>query len=266
MSNYIHIPAGKYLQGSRKTREQLSDLIGGDADAFELFPAREITIANAFEMSAYEVTVGEWRRFVAATGYVTSAERLGGAYGAKLHVHEFTPGLSWRDPGFEQTELHPVACATYEDACAYCLWLSNETGRAYRLPSDAEWEYACRAGVETEYTWGDRPGDGQGYINAADLDGSVDGGAWRSAFPFTTGYRGTSPVGTFKPNAWGLYDMLGNVWEWCSDELPDDGRGKTRVVRGGSWRTPPLRCRCAFRNPDRPAAPFVCHGIRLVRE
>lgn len=264
MTDFIRIPAGRYIQGSPKSREELGALFDADPNAFELFPRREVEIARSFYLSAYLVTVGEFRRFIESTGYVTSAERLGGAYGAKARVRDFTEGLNWRGPGFAQTEEHPAACVTFIDACEYCQWLSAETGRAYRLPTEDEWEYACRAGVDTEFFWGDRPEDGTGCVNAADLDGTPEGAPWRSAFPFSTGYIGTSPVGAFKPNAFGLYDMLGNLWEWCSDALPEDGRGKTRVVRGGSWRTPPQRCRCSFRNPDRPDVPFVCHGIRLA--
>lgn len=265
-TSFVLTPPGEFVQGSPLSREQLAAKYGGSAERYQEFPLRRVRIARAFELRSTLVTVGEFRQFVLDSGYQTSADLLGGAYGARLHVWDFTPGLNWESPGFEQRDDHPVACVTWVDACAYCQWLGEREGRVYRLPSEDEWEYACRAGSASEYFWGDSPALGREYLNAADLAGSVSGEPWSSAFPFDAGYRGTSPVASFKPNAWGFYDMLGNVWEWCSDVLPDQGRGKTRVVRGGSWRTPPVRCRCAFSNPDAPDIPFVCHGLRLARD
>lgn len=162
---------------------------------------------------------------------------------------------------------------------AFCEWLSNREGRRYRLPTEAEWEYCCRAGSQTTYPWGNNPDDGGGFANCWDLTA-------HKAFPelddkffnWSDGYIYTSPVGRFKPNAWGLYDMVGNAKQWCSDNwgiypagdavdpqgpAVDIGGGHSHVVRGGSWWYPPLMCRCASR--FLPPTDDTCEdGFRVV--
>ncbi len=264
--NYLLIPSGEYDQGSPKTPEELYAKYGGAVQWYEDVPFRRVKIERPFFLSKFPVTVGEFSAFADATGYKTNAEQFGGAYGSHKNVWFYEMGLNWRRPGFPQTARHPVACVSAVDAEAYIAWLNETTGEKYRLPSEAEWEYACRAGSQSEFFWGDDLEDGAPYLNGADEAGTSDGETWFMKFPFNNGYAGTSPVGKFLPNAFGLYDMLGNVWEWCSDVFPPDKKGKTRVVRGGSWRTPPQRCRCAFRNPDQADAVFVSHGFRLAKD
>jgi formylglycine-generating enzyme required for sulfatase activity len=145
---------------------------------------------------------------------------------------EEVEGLNWRKPGFDQQSTHPVTCVSWDDATAFCQWLSREDGRTYRLPTEAEWEYACRAGTDTLFFWGDDPDAGEGYLNAADETGTPDGRSWTHKFNFKDGYAATSPVGRFKPNAFGLHDMLGNVWEWCSDWYAAMRRRRWTIPRG----------------------------------
>ena len=156
----------------------------------------------------------------------------------------------WRHPPFPQTDRHPVVNVSWNDAKAYVAWLSQTTERQYRLPSEAEWEYAARAGTATARYWGDRTRDACRYANVDDTAHGCEGG-----------YGRTMPVGSFEHNRFGLYDMLGNVWEWTEDcwngnydGAPADGspwlRGNCsrRVMRGGSWGLDPKRIRSANRN------------------
>jgi formylglycine-generating enzyme required for sulfatase activity len=150
---------------------------------------------------------------------------------------------------------------SWNDAQAFCTWLAKRTGRTIRLPTEAQWEYACRAGSTTHWSWGDDPAGGKGKCNAADKTGKARFRRWR-VFNWADGHVFTCPVGTYQPNAFGLYDMHGNVWEWCRDwyrrsyasagQTDPKGRyadrsGPPRVVRGGSWMSTPGRCRSASR-------------------
>ncbi len=171
--------------GGVDARPQPGDVFRDCAECPELVVLADGRLA----LGRYEVTVGEYRAFASATG--------GGA-------DDCLSGGSWRDPGFEQTDRHPVTCVSWDDAQAYVSWLSRRTGAAYRLPSEAEWERAAA---------GSQPGcDRLGRGTRPD---------------------GTCPVGSYGTNAAGLSDMVGNLWEWTSDCWEGDcGR---RVVRGGSW-------------------------------
>ena len=169
------------------------------------------------------------------------------------------PGKNWRKPGFEQGGPHPVTCVSWNDAMAYGQWLSDQTGQRYRLPTEAEWEYAARAGTPTAYYWGNNPSEGCAYANGADQTAKQQLPPDWTVMECRDGYVYTAPVGRFRANAFGLYDMSGNVWEWtCSgyDEgyggaeqrcVSDAGSGGPRVLRGGSWFTLPRRLRAAAR-------------------
>ncbi len=219
-------------------------------------PGHQVTLTHDFWMGRTEVTRGQFAAFVAATKCVTTAEQDASA-------------SIWRAPGFVQTDEHPVVCVSWDDAVAFCAWLTTREGAAgrlpaglvYRLPTEAEWEYACRAGTTTKYAWGDNWRDGRGWGNFAPrctarrfpgqawLEREGPSWLWRR-FPwllyYDDGYAQTAPVGRFRANAWGLYDVHGNVWEWCADwdgahgrEVQKDPKGpKTgscRVSRGRSW-------------------------------
>jgi formylglycine-generating enzyme required for sulfatase activity len=206
--NMVEIPAGSFHMGD----------LSGNGDNDEL-PVHEVRFARPFALGVYAVTFDEYDRFAQATGHDLPKDR----------------GLG--------RGRRPVIYVSWDDAMAYCQWLSVQTGQTYRLPSEAEWEYACRAGTTTEYWWGDSIGH-----NNANYDGCGS-------------QCGTTPVGSFAPNPWGLHDMHGNVFEWCEDcwndsyrGAPSDGSAWTsgdcdrRVMRGGSWSNDEQSVRAAYRN------------------
>lgn len=269
-----HIPAGSFLMGST------------DADPTadpEEFPQHEVTIGKSFEIGVTEVTLGQFRRFMVDTGYVTEAEEdpLGGwVIQPTTREPKQVKGANWRACGFEQDDDHPVILVSWVDAEEFCAWLSRKEGRTYRLPTEAEWEYACRAGTTTRYWFGDDP---SGLVEVANVaDQSLRGvvakmpslAPWRDGFPFT------APVGQFRPNPAGLQDVYGNVWEWCADwhdpeyyarspkknpKGPDSG--EMRVIRGGGWYDGPARQRSAQRAWFFPVFRYCqLSGFRVVRE
>ena len=202
-----------------------------------------------FYLGTTEVTRGQFRRFVDEAGYKTEAEKDGkGGWRANLADH-----------GFEQTDEHPVVNVSWNDAVAFAAWLSRKEGQTYRLPTEAEWEYACRAGTTTRYSSGDDP---EGLAAVAKL--------WQ--------WKGTAPVGRYNPNAWGLFDMHGNVWEWCADgyaadyykgspvdDPPGAAGSSDRVFRGGSWNGEPRYARSASRDGLAPESRSGGLGFRLAR-
>ena len=255
----VRVPAGKFVMGSFESEKW---------HEHREAPRHEVTITRDFHMGRCEVTRGQFAAFVKDTQYKTQAEREGWAYAWDGKKWAKVKGASWRKVGFEQTDDHPVVCVGFHDAVAFCKWLGAKTKQSVRLPTEAEWEYACRAGSEEAFSWGGDYKDGEGRCNAADLTGKKKFRGWKT-FRWEDGYVFTSPVGHYKPNAFGLHDMHGNVWEWCSDWFaenyknagkvdpkgPAEGkvypkhrvRGKVHVVRGGSWLSPPPRIRSAFR-------------------
>ena len=226
----------------------------------------KVTITRPFRMGVMHVTRGQFAAFVAKSGYKTDAELQGQCEVFDGKSFAIRLGGSWRNTGFFQTDEHPVVNVSWNDAMAFCKWLSAKEGKAYRLPTEAEWEYACRAGAKTAYFWGDDPNGGQGYINAADLSARDRFPDWKLEFmfPWRDGYVFTSPAGAFKPNPLGLYDMIGNAWQWCSDFYGPYPRGdavdptgpmtgdneSSRVNRGGSWSMSRDACRCAAYGHD----------------
>ncbi len=242
-------------------------------------PRRRITLAHDFILGKYPVTVGEFRRFIDDSGYVVPQ----GAYvwvEGKGFQHSDTAG--WRDPGFPQDDRHPVTCVDFEDATAYTRWLSERTGQAWRLPSEAEWEYACRAGTRTARFWGDDRAAAAQYANVADLSlarAMQENPDPERFFQHDDGFPFTSPAGAFAPNPWGLHDMLGNVWEWCEDHyqdsydnIPLDGTPNTtsgssgrRVLRGASWYGYPWDVRAGYRVGDVAGDRNSSTGLRVAR-
>ena len=230
----VVIPAGEFRMGSPGSEEGRRDTEG---------PQRRVRVER-FALGRYEVTRGEYAAFVAATG--RDGDRCRALNGTSL---EWSDGASWRSPGFPQTDEDPAVCVSWDDARAYVRWLSGETGRRYRLPSESEWEYAARAGTTTSRYWGAGPSGQCGNANGADAAGKQRFRGWTWAVSCNDGRVFTAPVGTFAANPFGLFDMLGNVWEWVEDcwhdsyqGAPSDARAWTssgdcgrRVVRGGSW-------------------------------
>jgi formylglycine-generating enzyme required for sulfatase activity len=229
----VLIPAGEFLMGSPDEDREARD---------DEKPQHRVRITRPFYLGTTEVTRGQFRRFVDETGYRTEAD--------------------WNHPGFEQTDEHPVVKVNWNDAVAFAAWLSRKEGETYRLPTEAEWEYACRAGTTTRYSCGDDPEGLAAVGNLAAQDG----------------YTYTAPVGRYKPNAWGLYDMDGNVWEWCSDgyaadyyksspvdDPPGSGGAPVRVIRGCGWDVVPGEARSANRDAHAPVIRRYHLGFRLAR-
>jgi sulfatase modifying factor 1 len=277
----VRVEPGRFMMGStkqeqEKVRQDFGDSAGNWA---ALEKAHDVEIAKAFQMGKYEVTRGQFRKFVEATRYKTDAEKNAkGGFGFDASAKQMAqkPNYTWRQPGFEQTDDHPVTIISWADAKAFCRWLSDQEGKTYSLPTEAEWEYACRAGTASRYYCGETDASVLGFGNVA--DGSVKKvfPSWQ-IFPFDDGFAFTAPAGQFQPNRWGLHDMIGNVWEWCEDwhdpkyyfDSPlRDPRGPTagaeRIIRGGSWSFFARNCRSAHRDKLPPAASYFNIGFRVV--
>ncbi len=264
----IALAAGSFWMGSAR------DETGRAGDEG---PRHQAKIAKPFAISRYEVTVAQFRRFVESTGYRTDAELHGGClYYADGWVS--APGKDWRaPPGFDQKPDHPVVCVSFNDALAYARWLSQQTGRAYRLPTEAEWEYAARGGSDASRPWGDNPDDACSLANVADRSlKQSHPGDWPE-HACSDRYVYTAPVGTFGANAFGLHDVIGNVWEWTCSGYADhyggveqqcalDFQSIPRVFRGGSWYNFPPWARSAARSAFAPGFRAAILGFRLARD
>ena len=225
-----------------------------------------------YSISRHEVTRGQYASFVRETGRRTSDTCYTydeGGWGSRT-------GRSWRNPGYAQSDDHPVACVSRNDALAYARWLSERQGRDYRLPTEAEWEHAARAGSGTARHWGESAGLACTWGNVGDqsLNRHYRDWSWQ-VHPCDDGHAYTAPVGSFRVSLYGLHDMLGNVWEWtCSSYDPayrsaerhcssDDRNG---VVRGGSWSNSPRWVRAAARFENQADARFDLVGFRLAHD
>lgn len=275
-------PAGRAITSSLELAPAMIFVEGGRFTMGDVFgEGREEAIPHEVRLGDYylsrdEVTVAQFRRFVEATGFVTRAEREGTALVYRFVSEEErgweeTSGIAWRDPGYEQGDDHPVVAVTWDDAMAYAEWLAEETGRPYRLPTEAEWEYAARAGGQRiPWPWGEAPPSGD-RLNFADASTSYP---W-SVDSIDDGHSRTAPVGTYGPDGFGFHDLAGNVWEWCLDRYApyqegsaDDPTGPTagenRVMRSGSWINAADFARTTRRNWDDPANRYVNLGFRVA--
>ncbi len=254
----------------------------GDADV-QYAPPHDVTLTRPFLLGAHEVTVGQFRQFVSAIAYRTQAERDGHSprYFAPSADWRADRGASWQSPGFPQTVEHPVVHVSWHDAMAFCEWLSNKEGQKYRLPTEAEWEYACRAGSTTTYPWGNDEPSAAAYANLADASLKKAYRGWHYGMnAWDDGHAQTAPVGSLRPNAWGLYDMSGNVREWCADWFSKDyytsspaadpagpASGGSRALRGGAWASPVIDARSAGRMGIHvPSTHNALIGFRVARE
>jgi len=265
------IPPGEFLMGST-TEEQARVMEEAKAAKAQFAigkipgegPQHRVRITKPFALSRHEVTRGQFRQFVKETGYKTEAERDGkGGYGFADGKFVQDPRFIWSaDPGFPQTDDHPVVNVSWNDGTAFCQWLSKKQGTGYDLPTEAQWEYACRAGTTTARHFGDSDTMLQEYAWSATNSGGK-----------------THAVAQLKPNTWGLYDMHGNVWEWCADwygadyyaqSPPRDPSGPTtgsfRVYRGGGWYRYAGNCRSASRPAYSPDYRSANLGFRLACE
>ena len=268
----VLIPAGEFKMGSGESAEATAAFFnktyGEDLLTADFFkdehPQHRVRITKPFYLGTYHVTRGQFRQFVADTGYKTDAEKgeKPGAWGWDPDKKEFgfNEKYSWRNAGFEQTDEHPVVNVSWNDAVAFCQWLSKKESKTYRLPTEAEWEYACRAGTTTRYYSGDDPETLAKVGNVADATAKAKFPDWKYTIKASDGYVFTAPVGKFKPNAFGLYDMHGNAWQWCAglvrrgilrrvprDDPTGPDSGDDRVLRGGSWDVRPSDSRSAIR-------------------
>jgi formylglycine-generating enzyme required for sulfatase activity len=272
--NAVLIPGGDFRMGpsgweSRRWEDEL--------------PQRWIFITKPFYLAPHPVTRGQFAAFVKDSGYATEAEQEGWSLIWNAGRWQRTEGASWKKPGFEQEDDHPVVCVSWNDAMEFCRWLGRKTGRAVRLPTESQWEYACRAGAGSIWPWGDDPEGGKGWCNAADASAKRQWAQARTTFGWDDGHAFTSPVGKFKANAFGLFDMLGNAWEWTADwfdksylwEAPGHWKpsrvdptgpdsGTYRVTRGGSWQGGAEQCRPAARRPQMPSQRLNTLGFRVA--
>ncbi|MCP3871076.1 MAG: formylglycine-generating enzyme family protein [Gammaproteobacteria bacterium] len=253
---YVYIPPGKFTMGSPSSEK------GRDSDERQ----HKVTLTEAYYMQTTEVTIGQWRRFVTDTGYRSEAESEGWSWIWNGEKWENKKGYYWAKTGFSQKDTQPVICMSWNDAQRYVEWLNTKEGtNRYRLPTEAEWEYAARAGSTTAFTNG-----GITELGCS-LDPKLDAMGWYCGNSNKT----THPVAQKKPNAWGLYDMHGNVWEWVQDWEGDYPKGSVtnptgptsgsvRVLRGGSWDGSAGNCRSANRFRSRPGLRSSYLGFRLV--
>jgi len=284
------IPSGEFKMGSRESAEATAAFFnktyGEDLLTADLFkdehPQHRVRITKPFYLGTYHVTRGQFRQFVADTAYKTDAEKgeRPGAWGWDPDKKEFgfNAKYSWRNAGFEQTDEHPVVNVSWNDAVAFCKWLGKKENKTYRLPTEAEWEYACRAGTTTRYYSGDDPETLAKVGNVADAAAKAKFPDWKYSIKANDGYVFTAPVGKFKPNAFGLNDMHGNAWQWCADwygaeyyaASPADDptgpdSGDVRVLRGGSWNLGPNFSGSASRNRGAPDRRYDDAGFRVAR-
>jgi len=320
----VEIPAGTYLRGERPKSPIKKSIPRSINSAWHLGneePTHRVTIPEPLWVGATEVTVGQFQEFVRDANYRTAVEQgeakmLGfrppkeDAENDSLEgqIFESSSDYSWQNPGFEQSDSDPVVGVTYQDAEAFCQWLSKKEGVTYRLPTEAEWEYFCRAGSEGHFSFGNKPADLiHQHANIGDV--SLEKEHPGTVLPQwvvdverdpADGYAFTAPTASYQPNAWGLYDTHGNVWEWCIDQYRDTAyknlvdaeiaehgapaKGEkvtllnpvnttpqleaidSRVIRGGSFYTGPVMARAAVRAfwVADDAACYV--GFRVVRD
>ncbi len=262
----VVLPLGSFLMGAGE---------GDPGRRSSEGPAREVRFPRGFLLARTEVTVGQFRRFVVASGYrpTSSERRRSTIYDEKSGGMVERRGVGWEHDfaGQRADDSLPVLHVSWHDARAYAEWLARETGRSYRLPSEAEFEYALRAGSATPYPWG----NGSPPRLLGNVTGKGDRSAlrreWSNAFAgYSDGFWGPAPAGSFEANAFGLHDLVGNVSEWVEDcwhdsfsRAPRDGKAwvnpgcARRVYRGSSWASAPEHSRSAFRSE---AAPETTHG------
>lgn len=275
----VVVPSGQFTMGAD----------AGEADRPEGAP-HPVTIVHAFALATHEVTNREYAAFIAETGYASSrgCRSLIRATGKVEAVDD----ADFRHPGVgagDGAPDMPVVCVSWRDAKAYTAWLSQKSGKPYRLPSEAEWEYAARGGTQSEFPWQGGAAKACTYANVLDVDGMADGalavfggaGGMAASVPCRDGHAGVAPVGSFPANAFGLYDMVGNVWEWTQDcyvapypvDAPRDGRAyevsgpcPRRAVRGGSWISAAFRNRVTWRGRDPEDQVSWIFGFRVARD
>jgi formylglycine-generating enzyme required for sulfatase activity len=273
----VVVPAGSFTMGA--TPEEVAAAgLPAEQGAREV-PAHTVTIARPFAVGKYELTVAEYRAFSDATGRPPTMNCI--TWDSAAMKWQAVAGANWREPGYPQTDRHPVGCLTLADAQAYVEWLSAKTGQRYRVPSEAEWEYIAHAGTR------DPIGSSRADICKV---GNVSDAARAKAHPGADqddtrffacddGHVYAAPVGSYPANAWGLYDVIGNIWEWTEDcfiphynGAPTDGSAwivpgcDRRIVRSGGWYSRVWFVRPTGRSREAPDYRSSTLGLRVVRE
>jgi len=261
----IVIPPGVFMMGYE----------GGIEGRYE-GPPRRVKIDYSFSLGKMEITFLQYSQFVDDTGYQSGSECA--IWNGETWFH--TPGKDWRDPGYGRSpeSNEPVSCVTWLDVKAYTKWLAERTGQPYRLPTEAEWEYAARAGTDGRYTWGDDPNGGCGVANIYDQSAFDETRAFEIV-QCNDGFNSVSPVGSLRPNNFGLHDMTGNVWEWTEDcyvmpipLFPRDGSAvisdtcDRHSVKGGAWSSSLFWQRPTFRGRDPKDRISHIFGFRVARD
>ena len=281
---FVKITSGEFLMGSPNSEK-------GRVVHEE---QRKISLEKAHYHQITPVTVGQWKKFTDSENYLTTAEKENWAWGfypsgknrlpfrTPDYQWKRQPGCNWKNPGFNQTDNHPVTCVSWDDAVAFVNWINKKDKFIYSLPSEEQWEYCCRANTYTAYSFGNRLSTGQANFRRR-ISSNL-----RKILPFEKDvpvYQ-TTMVKRYKPNNWGLYDMHGNVWEWCLNscdvetgpggsniitntyltELNQENpkEGTHRILRGGSWFYGSKCCRSAFRRSLSPNERSSGIGFRLV--
>ncbi|MBF0611569.1 MAG: SUMF1/EgtB/PvdO family nonheme iron enzyme [Magnetococcales bacterium] len=259
----IWLPGGTFAMGQLPEEKIPLTQFAGEKRYQSWFqrevPLHEVTVGG-FWLARYPVTVGQFRQFVEESHHVSDAEQEGWAFGLAATGWGEWEGVQWRNPGFPQEEEHPVVCVSWFDARCYCQWLQRQTGLPFTLPTEAQWEYACRAGSRTPYAFGEKITAQQANFAASNKGG-------------------TTPVGAYPANPFGLYDMHGNVWEWCQDGFDEKFYAKPqatevdplcsygggfRVRRGGSWHYQAEYLRSAYRGRNYPDSSYADIGFRVA--
>lgn len=285
----VVLPAGSFIMGANPGEEERENMQEGSR--LRSLPQYKVTLARPIAVGKFEVTREEYARFVAETkrpdpDKCITTGRIGNPVtpAAAPLTNRTNVGAprgetkaNWRNPGYKQTDRDPVVCVNWNDAQAYVQWLAKKTGKPYRLLSEAEWEYAARAGTTTSRWWGESPDKICDWANVTDL-------AAKAVYPTLTaancrdGYANTAPVDKFKANAFGVH-ILGNVWEWVEDcwnqdyskGAPTDGSARAtgqcdqRVLRGGSWFNEPSLLRSAVRRRSHFEQRHDYNGFRVAR-
>jgi formylglycine-generating enzyme required for sulfatase activity len=269
----VRIPAGEFTMGSEEG-EPLHNSVEE--------PKHKVTIGKPFLMGRYEVTVAQYAKFVSEQG---EEARSADCEYLDYRSIQYRPqaDTSWKNPPiFIQQNNHPVVCVSWFDARSYVLWLSRKTGERYRLPSEAEWEYAARANVPTTWFWGtkvENNNDACGFANVADDSSKSRTEATWTFHKCDDGFPFTAPRGSFQPNGFGLRDMIGNVWEWVEDcyvegygDAPADGSPRVsdscpqHGLRGAAWVSSPTDTRLSARGKSDPKRRYYSVGFRVVRD
>jgi formylglycine-generating enzyme required for sulfatase activity len=270
----VTVQPGVFMMGLRPEESEADDVPAMQQQA-EL-PVRGVTVSQPFAMGQTEVTRGQFAVFANETGFQSLGCLVNNG---KTWVIDRTK--SWRDPGFSQDDEHPVVCVNEGDAIAYADWLSRKTGKRYRLPSEAEWEYVARAGLASGKPWGDKPALACAHAKVADRSHAARFSSKTAEmfFPCETGYAFTAPVAHYQANGFGLFDLYGNVREYVGDcwsptyldrgpstAARTDGDCQTAVLRGGGWFDAPSNIRPSRRFRESRDLRRADQGFRVVKE